>query len=93
MADDFKKWKDDPRLRSMDPERLSVLLEMAETLASAPASQKMNEFLKIHQTAGGKGIRFTPPEQEILISVLTENMSPEEKAKVEMIRKLAARMR
>lgn len=92
MAADFKKWKHDPRLKSMNPERLSMLLEMAEVLASAPTSRKMTEFLRINQDASKKGIRFTPTEQEILISVLTEDMSPEEKAKVEMIRKLASRM-
>lgn len=92
MSENLKNWKNDPRLKAMDPERLSILLEMAEALAAAPANRKMNEFLKLNQNVSQKGIHFTPTEQEVLISVLTENMSPEEKAKVEMIRKLAARM-
>lgn len=92
MAADFKKWSEDSRLKSMDAKRLSMLLEMAETLASAPADKKITEFFKIRQDASKKGIPFTPQEQDILISVLTENMSPEEKAKVEMIRKFASQM-
>ena len=88
----FESWKNDPRLKSMDPNRLAMLTAFAKELSEAPAEQKMPVFLSINQKAAAGGMNFTPDERELLVSVLTENMSKEEKAKVQLIRNLASRM-
>ena len=81
-------WEQDPRLKNISKERLQLLQEMAEQLKQAPHNQKMTKFLSIQKTAAAKGICFQEQERELLISVLTENLTPEEKKKVEMIKRL-----
>lgn len=84
--------KKDSRLNQMDPDRLSLLLDFASELENAPDNQKLSCFLSISQKAAKQNVYFSPAEQEILLSVLTENMSPEEKKKAEMIKNLASRL-
>lgn len=89
---DIEQLKKDSRLNQMDPDRLSLLLDFANELGQAPDNQKLTCFLSISQRAAKQNVHFSPAEQEILLSVLTEGMSPEEKKKAEMIRNLASRI-
>lgn len=90
--EDFKTWKNDPRLKSMNHDRLAMLTAFAQELSNAPADQKMQVFMNISKKSSASGMNFTSDERELLISVLTENMSPEDKAKVQLIRNLTSRM-
>ena len=89
---DFEHLKKDNRLKDMDPERLSQLMELAQKLSDTPQDQKMTQFMLILQTASQKNVAFTRNEQELLFSILTEQMSPEEKKKMEMIRNLSLKL-
>ena len=77
----------------MNLEQMESLASLANELSNAPQDQKMSTFLRIMQTASAQNIRFTEPEQDLLFSVLTEHMPPEEKKKAELIRKLSSQMR
>lgn len=89
----FEQWRKDPRLKNISPERLRLLSEMAEQLKQAPQNQKMAVFMSIQQKAKTSGVMFTDAERDLMVSVLTENMTQEERAKVQMIQKLASRMK
>jgi len=85
-------WRTDPRLKNMDENKLSLLLSFARELENAPENQKMNVFLSINQRASESHISFSPADRDLLISILTEGMSPEEKNRVRLIQSLAAKM-
>lgn len=87
-----ESWKSDPRLKDMDSRKLSLLSGFADNLAAAPNEQKMSIFLTLNRKAAENDLHFSPAETDLLLSILTENMSPEEKAKVQMIKNLASRM-
>ena len=87
-----QRFKNDDRLSQLDPERLSALMACAKELSDAPKEQKMTTFLAINKRASEGKISFTPEERDLLISVLTENMSEEEKKRVELIRNLASKL-
>jgi len=88
-------WKQDPRLKQMDPEKLNYLTSFADQITQLPKEQIMPAFMSMQADAAQKGIRFSDPETEVLVSVLTSGMSPAEKKKLETLRfiakKLAAR--
>lgn len=88
----IEQLKKDSRLNQMDPDRLSLLLDFANELAGTPDNRKLSCFLSISKRVATQNVQFSPAEQDLLLSVLTEGMSPEEKQKAEMIRNLAARM-
>lgn len=81
----------DPRLAHMEPERLSQLLSFAKELSDAPQNQKLNTLLSINQKASEKNLSFTAEERALLIHVLTEQLTPEEKKRAEVIRTIASR--
>lgn len=85
-------WKNDPRLKGMDPRKLSLLQDMARELGEAPENRKMAAFLSVNQRAMEKHISFTPAERDLILSILTEDMAPEEKKRVQLIKNLAAKL-
>ena len=89
----YSSWNQDPRLKSISPERLHSLSEMAEMLKNAPQNQKMTTFLSLQKNFISEGKNFSDTERELLISVLSEGLSPEDKKRMQMIQKLSAQMR
>lgn len=91
----LSNWKQDPRLHQMAPEKLDYLTSFADRISGLPKEQILPAFMSMQVDAAQKGISFSDQEAELLASVLTSGMSPEEKKKLEALRfiakKLAAR--
>lgn len=84
-----KSWKADPRLHNMEAKKIALLASFADELAAVPENQKMNAFLRLNQKFQAERIFFSPEERELLFQILTENLSPEDRKKAEMIRRFA----
>lgn len=53
----------------------------------------MRAFLNLNQKMQKESISFSADEKELLFDVLCESLSPPERQKAEMIRRLAGRLR
>ena len=84
-----KNWRSDPRLHNMDPAKIALLASFADELSKAPDHQKLQAFLSLNQKMQKTSISFSAQERELLFDVLTENLSPAERQKAGMIRRLA----
>lgn len=88
-------WKQDPRLRMMSQEKLDYITAFAERISKLPKDQLLPAFMTMQMETAQSGIQFNDQETDLLVSVLTEKMSPAEKKKVDTLRifakKLAAR--
>lgn len=82
----------DNRLHNLDQKKLEQLTHLANTLANTPDPQKTTVFLSILQEMRTNSLSFSADEQELLFTMLTENMSEAEKKKAVMIRQLSSRM-
>lgn len=82
----------DERLSQMDSARLKKLSEYAKELSECPPNKKMDVFLSIQRKARQESFSFSDEERELLLQVLTEHMTPEEKKRIELIRKLASKL-
>ena len=85
-------WKEDPRLSGMNPRKLDYLKEFAEKVQNTPKNQIMSVFLSLNLDAGKKGIQFNDSETDLLVSILTADMSPAEKKKLTTLKLLASRL-
>ncbi len=85
-------WKDDPRLKGMDAKKLEYLNEFADRVRQAPKDRLMATFLSLNMEASQKGIQFTDQETELLVSILTANMSPSEKKRLDTLKMLSRRL-
>ncbi len=82
-------WKQDPRLKNINPQKLSLLNEFAKRVETAPKDQLIPTLLNINMEAKQKGIQFTDQETDLLISIMSANMSPSERQRMDTIRMLS----
>lgn len=85
-------WKQDPRLKNMNPQKLSMLTEFAKRAESAPKDQLFQTLMSLSAEANQKGIKFSDEETDLLISIISANMDPSERQRVETIRMLSKNM-
>ena len=57
-----RAFENDPRLKHMDPGRLSALQSLAKELEAAPGDQKMAAFLSASQKAAREHVSFSAEE-------------------------------
>lgn len=80
-------WKKDPRLKGMDEKKLKYLTDLAATVEHTPKDKMMPLLMSL--TSGGKGLNFSDQETELIVSILTANMSAAQKKQVETLRMLS----
>lgn len=72
--------------KTMHPVKIQVMKELAESMQgknmkdAAPLLMNATAKLKSHNMS------FTPEETTVLLEILTKDMSPQEKARVEMMK-------
>ena len=85
-------WKQDPRLKKMDPKKIEVLTDFSERLKRTPGPQMLSLLLSFQSEASQKGIRFTDQETEVLVSMLGAHMPPAEQKKLSVLRMFSRRI-
>ena len=79
--------------KKMDPVKIQVMKELAEQMEgkalkdAAPVIKAASNKLK------QQGKSFTPEETALLLEILTKDMTPQEKAKVEMMKSMMRKKR
>lgn len=86
------QWKNDPRLKDMDPKKLEYLTQFAEKVRQTPKSQLISTFLSLNADASQRGIHFTDEETELLVSILTAGFSPADKKRLDTLRLLSKKL-
>ncbi|MCD8222686.1 MAG: hypothetical protein LUD07_11010 [Clostridiales bacterium] len=84
-------WQKDPRLASMDPEKIRFLTDFSDRLRSLPKDKIMPFLLLLRQEAEQKHIRFTDQEALLIASVLSTDMTAEQKHWMETMRSVLQR--
>lgn len=85
-------WKQNPLLKGMNKEKLDYLTNLSTQMKSMNKDQLLPAFAAMQMEATKKGMNFTDQETELLVSVLSANMSPAEKKRMETLRTLANKM-
>ncbi len=78
-------FQNNPLLQNMAPEKLQFLMNFASAQKPADFKEMMPFLLSTMNSAKANNIQFTDPETELLITILKQNMSPEESAKADKI--------
>lgn len=86
MAD--STWNNNPRMKNIDPRKLAVLMELIKEAEGKPIEKLIPLIISTNKKLQAQNLSFTKDESEILIEILTKKMSPKEKARFEMLRKL-----
>lgn len=85
-------WKNDPRLKAMDPEKLKLLEEFANRLERSKGGPLLNAFIALNQEAAQRGLSFNDRETSLLVSVLTAGLPQDERKKLDTLKLLSKKL-
>ena len=86
-AMEFQNWKQDPRLRSMDPDKLKQMEQLADQAKNTPQDKLLPLLMSLRSSSGSP--QFSASEMDTLFSILTDGMNPAQKRQAEMLRMLS----
>lgn len=81
-------FKTNPVFQNLSPEKLSLLMNFANSKKPTEMKDMMPFLLGTLSSAKKQNIQFTMPETELMISILKQSMSPEEAEKADKIIRL-----
>ena len=87
---EFQNWKQDPRLRSMDPDKIKQMEQLADQAKNTPQDKLLPLLMSLQGSNGSP--QFSASEMDTLFSILTDRMNPAQKRQAEMLRMLSRQM-
>ena len=84
----MNEWMDHPMLKNMDPVKLELIRSAASKTKGKSGKALAPVMMALITSANKKGIRFTPDEMTMIISILKEGKSEEEQARIDQILKM-----
>lgn len=73
--------------KTMHPVKLQIMKELVDNMKGKSMKEAAPLLMVAMNKLKGHNLSFTSEETKILMEVLTKDMSPQEKAKVEMMKK------
>ena len=88
MAD--TSWTKNPKLNNIDPRKMTILLELMKEAEGKPMDKLVPLLMNTNKKLQQQNMSFTKDESDVMIDILTKNMSAKEKQQFEMIKKMMA---
>ena len=79
--------------KTMEPGKIEIMRELVENMQGKSMREAAPSLLNATTKLKQKNLSFSQPERELLMEILSSNMSAEEKAKLEMLKKTMAKKR
>ena len=76
---------DNPALKDISPEKLKFLLEFSAQGKQSSTKDMMAMLMAAKASASDKGVEFSSDEMNLLMEILKQNMSEEERRKADLI--------
>ena len=84
----MNEWMDHPMLKNMDPVKLELIRSAASKTKGKSGKALAPVMMALITSANKKGIRFTPDEMTMIISILKEGKSEEEQTRIDQMLKM-----
>lgn len=83
-------WINNPLLKDIDPVKLQIITTLANEGTQKSKTEMLPFFMSAMSQANQKGVAFTPEERQLMLDILMQNLSPEEKKRAETIVKMTS---
>lgn len=80
--------QNDSRLKNMHPLKREILLRLSNSQSTMTPEQMLPQLMEINKELQKRDLSFSRSESEIVLDVLSEGMSPQEKQKINMIKSM-----
>ncbi|MGN0299668.1 MAG: hypothetical protein ACI4C1_10895 [Lachnospiraceae bacterium] len=81
-------WNQNPIFQNMEPVKAQFLQQMLTQASAKQQSEILPFLLTVTATASSRGIHFNDQETDFIVEQITSSMSPAEKKKVALLRKM-----
>ena len=78
--------QNDPRLKNMHPLKREILFRLSHTATDMSPEQMLPQLMEINNELKKRDLSFSKTESEIVIDILSDGMSPQEKQKINTLR-------
>ena len=82
----------DPRFSKMNPDKLNLLKQLASQASGKNKDTLIPFLLSANASAQKKGLQFTDEETKVLLDIFSEGMTPAERKRLELIRRMMKQM-
>ena len=79
----MNEWMNNPLFENLDPVKRELIQMVAEKTAGKSGSAMATAMMSLVTSANKKGIQFTPEEMTLILDMLKDGKSPQEKAKID----------
>lgn len=85
-------WKQDPRVKTMNPEKIKFLTELTAQVEKTPKNQLLPRFLSLSMEANQRGIHFSDQETDVMVGILSAHMNPTDRSKLDTLKMLSRKI-
>ncbi len=91
MAD--ASWTNNPKIKNIDPRKLAILLDLMKEAEGKPMDKLLPLLMSTNKKLQQQNLTFSKDESDLMIDILTKNLTAKEKAQFEMIKKMMSTMK
>ena len=81
-------WRNDPRLKGMNPQKLDLLVSFSQQIANMPKNKLLSAFMEFQMETQKRGFQFSDQET----AILTEHLSEGDRKKLDTLRLLSQKL-
>lgn len=84
-------WINHPAMKNIDARKLAILVDLANEAEGLSSDKALPLLIKTNAKMKALGLTFTPTESELLVEILSQDMSPADKQKLEVLKRMIAK--
>lgn len=88
MAD--TSWTNNPKLNNIDPRKLAILMEVMKEAEGKPMDKLIPLIMQTNKRLQQQNLTFTKDESDVMLDLMTKNMTPKERQQFEMFKTMMA---
>lgn len=81
-------WINHPAMKNIDARKLAILVDLANEAEGKSAEKALPLLISANAKLKALGLTFTTQESDLIVEILTADMPPQEKQKLELIKKM-----
>jgi hypothetical protein len=76
------------KMKNIDPRKLAILIELMKEAEGKSMDKLLPLIMSTNKKLQDQNLNFNKDESELMMEILTKNMSPKDKAQFDMLRKM-----
>ncbi|WP_434309058.1 hypothetical protein [Hominifimenecus sp. rT4P-3] len=89
MSDNNNNWQNDPSLQNISADKMQYLMKMMSEVNGKDKNSLLPFLMGLSSSSEQNGMDFSDNETDLILQVLSQKMTPEERSKIDMIRNLS----